>query len=178
MDSYGDGVRTSAFTARAVHTWKMDCEYRVFVSPLELVFIKIGGQGGVDASLGHHFGLLGALIFLAGAKRAEKKREALLHEISRVPPRSLLGRDKQNFALLAGRVTDQRIAPAHWFQGHGPHVGRWFFRIRDGDAMELQFPTVEDMRTAVRSLDEILRARLALQVRWDEESHKYVKKDS
>lgn len=159
-----------AFNARAVFTWKLDRLYRVYVSTDELLFIRIGGQGGVQEGIlgglhGNAIGILFVPIIMLFTKLFEKKRRAKIETADKKDPRSLVYTHKHNFRATLTDFEDASIEPPSRLAVHGFHAGRWKFTLRNKGKMNLQFETLHDMNVALEVLPKLLGASLKINVR-------------
>ena len=153
-----------AFNARFISTFGLDRLYRVYLARGELFFIKIGGQGGLDHAVAAQFGLLGALVKSLLSQGSLAKQKQRLDQLDRLDPRSLLSRDKNNFRLSSAEVAESSIEPATKLPMHGPHVGVWKLRLRDGKTMTLQLDEPSEMEQALAVLPPLFGELLKVSV--------------
>jgi hypothetical protein len=153
-----------AFNARSVSTFGLDRLYRVYLRQGELFFIKIGGQGGAGAAVAMQFGLLGALAQSWLSERSARSLKQKLDQFDRLDPRSLLGRDKNNFRLVPAEVVESSLEPAAKLQMHGAHVGIWKLHLRNRTTYTLQFEEKGEMDRALAVLPTLLGKLLVVRV--------------
>src|SRR5262245_11235325 len=123
-----DSRNEFVFNARCLSTFTGDRKYRVYCRDGEFFFIRIGGQNMDMVAM--HFGLLGALI-AAFFRRGNKSADAI-SEQDQSHPRELLVHHKHNFSFPPSDIVDSSIEPAPRLPQHGPCVGRWTLRLKDG----------------------------------------------
>lgn len=165
------------FNARFIAAMSFDKLYRVYAVGEQLVFIRIGGQGGFRDGLTHPLGIVGLLLRSAIGKRAEKKKKAQLEAVDQTGPEQLLPRHADNFRLGAAEVRDAAVDPPTFFATHGPHVGRWQLNLADGRRLNFQFETTEDMRVALDLLPGLFLSGFRVNVVWNESREKYERRD-
>jgi hypothetical protein len=164
----------NAFMAREVFALSLDRLYRVYASPAELVFVKVGGQAGLSPAVAIQFGLIGAFVHRWFEKRAKMRMAAEVASMDRRDLRGLLARDKVNFSIRAADVVRSAIDPPSGFPTHGPRIGKWRLQATDGTIHDLQFEDVEDMKTAIEALHALLGGVQRVNVRWDGDKRRYV----
>jgi len=164
-----------AFTARATSTFGLDRLYRVYLAGNQLVFIKIGGQGGVAQGIASQFGFLGALLFGWWQKRARQKLQQRLAGEDRQNLRDLLARDRSNFVLDRGQVVRATLEAASPIGFHGPQHGIWKFEETKGKKHTLQFEDLAEMREAMAVLPGLLGPALIVNAAWNEKKGRYTK---
>lgn len=164
-----------AFTARATSTFGLDRLYRVYVSGNQLLFIKIGGQGGVAQGVAAPFGFLGGLLLGWLQKRSRQKLEQRLTVEDRQNLRDLLARDRRNFVLDRGQVVRATIEAAGPVGFHGPQQGIWKFEETNGRKHALQFEDLADMHEALAVLPGLLGPALTVNAVWNEQAGRYTK---
>jgi len=139
---------TNAFNARFVSNFTPDRLYRVTVERGEIYFIKVGGQGGLSLGVTSQFGILGVFIQRLLDRRREEKLAARVDGVDRMHPSSQLSAHKHNLHAAATSIETSSLEPPAKIPGHGPHVGRWKLKLRDGKPMLFQLETFDEMRTA------------------------------
>jgi hypothetical protein len=167
---------TKAFNARYISTWTLDRLYRVYVTDDQLVFVRIAGQGGMGWAIAAQFGLIGLLLHWLSSKQAKAKRRALLDELDSQPPEYLLARHKHNFSATAADFVETSIEPPSALALLGKQYGMWRIALRDKKPMTLQFEDPDEMRVGVELLVSFFGTQLQINLEWDPEKKKYIKK--
>jgi hypothetical protein len=169
-----DGTR--AFNARCLSTWTSDRLYRIYVTGEQLVFVRIGGQGGTGVVIAAQFGLIGLLWHWLFSRKSDAKRRSLLEELDSQPPEHLIARHKHNFSATPADLVETSIEPPSALATHGKQYGTWRIALRDKKPMTLQFEDPDEMRVAVELLVAFFGAQLQINLEWDPEKKKYIKK--
>jgi hypothetical protein len=184
------GGRPRAFNARAIYALSPDRVFRVYATDHELFFIRIGGQN-LGSGVGPQFGLVGALVGVGLERLSEKsgqKQAERTEDFDRRAPAELLPEHKHNFRLERSDIVESAIDRAPhglvarvqsnttglWMGLHGPLAGRWAYKTRDGKKLDMEFPTLEDMKSAMGTLGVWLGARLAIHVQWDDQRKAFI----
>ena len=137
----------NAFNCKLISTFSADRVYRVFLVPEGTFFIQIGGQN-LGQAMAMHFGLLGGLVYSAIEKRSRAKLEQKIQKLDLVHPSAHLGSGTHNFHAMNSDVEISILQPRARYRGHGPHSGRWIFKVRGQKEMTLELETPGDMQKA------------------------------
>lgn len=165
---------TQAFNARYISALTPDSVYRVYLCRGETFFIRIGGQPWAQA-VASGFGVLGALVLEPIQQRAAAKQRELCSQLDAEDPSLHLKAHKHNFWAAPSDYQESSLNPASGFAGHGPHYGRWVFRLRRGKPMTLQLDTLSDMQAAYELLGECLGPVHLVNVVWSPSKRVFVK---
>jgi hypothetical protein len=163
----------------APFAWKPNRAYRVYILPGELIFIYTGSGGEISAAVGAQFGLIGGLL---AAALSRKKDEPSQEPADAAALEEILRQHKHSFRAQASDILEASLDPySFWLAAmyHQPgHVGALRFRHRDQGKLTLCFNTLEDMRTALEKLPAALGDSLTVNVEWDENKKRFVRKSS
>jgi hypothetical protein len=158
--------------------WKPNRMYRVYVLPKELNFIYVGSGGETSAAVASQFGLVGALI--AAAANPAQKIQHRQQQLDSTALEQLIVDHKHNFRAPAAELMDVSIDPrSTWLAvmfSQPKHVGVLRFTHAAQGKLRLCFNSVEDMSVAVECLPVALGHQVAVNVEWDEQEGKFVKK--
>lgn len=154
--------------------------YRVYVLPLELVFVYAGSGENYAAGLGVHFGAVGAL--LAAALDPSKKIRKRQEYLDGMSIDKLVSDHKHNFRAPIESLTEVSINPrSGWLAAmyHQPnHAGVVQFIHTEKGKMRLCLQTIDDMKMAIEVLPVALGQNVAVNVEWDEQKQKFVARRS
>ena len=164
----------ATFNARLVST-SFERVCRIYVRGSDLIFIQNAGLSTTAEAVAIHFGLVGALIGALLKKQAKQKAEAASQLAGQQDPEQLLREHKDNFKVYIPEIRDSTIEPPAFFQLHGKQAGRWNFTLRAGKKMRFEFETIDEMKTALNLLPQLLNATLKVNVEWDEMKKRFQK---
>jgi hypothetical protein len=168
---------TKAFNARYLSSLTPDRVYRVYLSRDETFFIRISGQPWSQA-VAPAFGALGSLILEPMQRRAAAKLRERCSELDAQDPGLLLKAHKHNFRAAMSDFEQSSLDPAGGFADHGPHYGRWVFKLRREKPMILQLDTLSDMQKAHQMLGDALGPVHQINVEWSSSKNQFVKRAS
>ena len=158
--------------------WKPNRMYRVYVLPQELVFIYVGSGGETQAAVAAQFGLVGALI--SAAANPAKKIQQRQQQLDTAQFDQLVADHKHNFRAPAAELTDISIDPrSTWLAvmfSQPQHVGVLRFTHAAQGKRRLCINSLEDMQVAVECLPVALGHQVAVNVEWDQQKGKFVKR--
>lgn len=166
-----EGVK--AFNGHYLSALTPDRIYRVYPTRDEVFFIRVGGQplGTPDAR-----GLEGLLLRWLW-ERAQAKLSERCQKLDAEHPSLHLKAHKHNFRATAADFEESRLDPAKTLGGHGPHYGRWVFKLRDKKPMTLQLETLTEMQMAYQTLGECVGPEHEVNVEWSPAKGAFVKRD-
>ena len=164
-------LQRPAFNARRAWAWKGEHLFRVYLTPQDAYFIRIGGAKNNAVAV--HFGLIGGLIALWAQKNAIKKnaaKKALQNEDK--PLDQLLAEHKRNHIIQLADISDSAIEKGGFWNGS---TIRWTFQ-QAGEKKRVSciLEQTEDVDAAIQCLSEVFPA-LRVQVEYDEKKKKYVR---
>jgi hypothetical protein len=152
--------------------------YRVYVLPLELIFIYAGSGENFSAAIGVHFGALGALV--DAALDPSKKNRQRQEQLDGSSIDELIADHKHNYRAPADALADFSINPrSPWLAAmyHQPnHAGVVQLTHADRGKVRLCLRSVADMELAVEVLPVALPKKVAVNVVWDESKRKFIAK--
>lgn len=160
-----------AFNVRNIRAISGDRKYRVYFRAGEFVFVRVGGQNMDFVAM--QFGLIGGLI-AALCRRGEMPPEKLSN-LDAATPQELLSQHKHNFSVASSDMVESLIEPPPMMPQHGPCVGRWTVRLRDGSKWLFEFEDIEQIQAAIRYLPSVLGPAIRVAVQWDEKKQRYRK---
>ena len=162
-----------AFSVRAAPDFvgMDDILFRVFVTPNQLFFIKIGGgksQGVWFAA----FGLIGGLIAAALAKKEAARAKERLAGLEGIHPRELIAKDNANHSINLNSVPTATIGPPKMLDDAKAHFS---YVAHNGKLRKFTFENHGDVTIALEELSAVMGERLSVGVAWNEKKKKYVK---
>ncbi len=161
------------FNTLATFWFRMDRVLRVYATPQELLFIRIGGQP-VDwaAALGQ-LGLPGRWLGRKLNARREAAVEARAAKVDRMSPQVLVDQHPHSFRTSLSEIESASFDPGAAISLHGPHHAVWRLKLRDGRSWRFQFEEVSEAATALRVLRSVLGDTLAENAVWDEQKGRF-----
>ncbi len=163
-----------AFNGRYISALTPDRVYRVYLCWGETFFIRTGGQPWAQA-IAAGFGILGSFVLEPIERRAVARQRELCSQLDTEDPSLHLKGHKHNFRAIVSEYEESSLNPAGSFAGHGPHYGRWVFKLRGGKEMTLQLDTLSDMQKAYELLGESLGPVHQVNVEWSPSKRVFVK---
>ena len=162
-----------AFNARSSKFGQGESLFRIYALDGVLYFIRVGGGKTTQRAAAAQFGLLGGLIMYFVQKRAKRKTQETLNTIAGNDPRMLLSSHKYNYTLPVAEIASATILPPSWLVGT---VGRLTIVLANGKKRHHVFDDVDNMRSAVSQLPEVLGDKLDVQAEWDDVNKKFRKR--
>ncbi len=170
-------AEVKAFNGHYLSALTPDRIYRVYPTRDEVFFIRVGGQPLVPAGTTTFSGLVGLL--LQGLwKRAQVKMKERCQKLDAEHPSLHLKAHKHSFRATAADFEESRLDSPKTLGGHGPHYGRWVFKLRDKKSMTLQLESLSEMQMAYQTLGESVGSVHQLNVEWSPSKGAFVKRSS
>jgi hypothetical protein len=158
-----------AFTVRAYPSFRPARMFRVVFSGEVIYLIRMKGLLGQADAGGYEHYSSGQQRMMAEFIRwwAGKSIASGVQEVDGADPEELLARNKKNLRLTPEDFASSTLEPAS-ILGHGEHYARWKFTLQDGRKLLFQVEDVDDLKAAITSLAEALRAAHTNKVGWND----------
>jgi hypothetical protein len=154
-----------AFTVRSYPAFRPAREFRVFVSPNALYFIRLSGL--VSASdAGSGMSLYAQERAMASVIRwfASKSQSNELDQIESADPAELVVSGKHHFQVSPSEVFESRLDPPSLFGGQRPAFGRWRLSQEGRKPVTYEIESAESLETALQHLPLLLKDKLKVNI--------------
>ncbi len=167
-------IERPVFNARALHAFKPDVLYRLYLLPGEGCFVRVEGQGLwwiLALVLRGGFGLLGALLAPIFQKQGEERLLQKVRELDAQDPRFLVTATAQSFPLTPAEIAKSTLEASSIWSG----FGLWRVVLRDGRTLKFRLESSEDTRIASQAVPAFVGAAHGMEAEWDPRAGKLVK---
>ena len=165
-------LQRPAFNVRRSWMWKGEHLFRVYLTPTQAWFIRIGGAKNNAAAIGYQGGLIGMLIAAWMNKRAKKKSDKKAVENEDKPLEQLITEHKRNHVINLVDVSISAIESAgYWSAG----IIRWSFDLAgEQKRVKCALDQTVDVDAALQCLATVF-PDLRVAVEYNERKKKYLK---
>ena len=146
--------------------------FRVYLTPEQIYFIRIGGARNQETAVAVQFGLVGALVAWSLSKSRKSKQHKKVLENETKTLDALLEEHKRNHVIPISAISEMAIEPmGRWAYP----LAKWTFKVAgEKKAVTCVFDKTEDVQAALERLPSMFPG-LKVKVEFDEGKKKFRK---